>query len=527
MKLLHETLTGSSQVHAEKAAIAFKKRYLSYRELDQISSRLASLLGEHGAGVGDRIGLYMDKSIEAIIALFGILKIGACYVPLDPLSPAARLSLIINDCDMKYLVTESPKLRIINTFAAQLKDLKHVFVLDKTRQENTIDVPGMSMYYRDDINNSIINGSYTPDQLTPDSLAYIIYTSGSTGQPKGVMLSHKAALAFVDWSLRTFNIDCDDIVSSHAPLHFDLSIFDIFVSIKAGATICLVPQGWSAFPRSIADLIEFNKISTWYSVPSVLIQLVLHGKLTERRFPALKRILFAGEVFPSKYLRELMSLIPKAEYYNLYGPTETNVIAYYHVEEPPDAGTNIPIGSLCDGVKSFIISDSGEIVEKGKIGELYVECPTLMVGYWRDKQKTLEVLQRNPYDPSQETMLYKTGDLVRWNEKGFLAYHGRCDAMIKSRGYRIELGEIEAVLSAYAGIKEAAVTVVPDDEIGNKIKAVIVPKSNEPLREEDISRFCSKMLPTYMVPEIICIVAALPRISTGKIDRKTLSRPDA
>jgi amino acid adenylation domain-containing protein len=523
MKLLHETLKGNVDEYSEKNALIFKDKTLSYRALDQISSQMAFLCMEKGAGVGDRIGIYIDKSIDSIIAIFGILKTGACYVPLDPLAPLERQNLIVNDCDLQYLVTTSVKLRQVRTIAAQSKGLKHVFVLDKRRKEDTLNIPGIKMYFRDDMSRLPVNSPVVSEQLTPDSLAYILYTSGSTGQPKGVMLSHRAALAFVEWSYRTFSMVSDDIVSSHAPLHFDLSIFDIFVSIRAGATICLVPQGWSAFPRSIVDFIEQKRITTWYSVPSILTQLVLYGNLEERKFPALRQILFAGEVFPSKYLRKLMELIPDADYYNLYGPTETNVITYHHVKEAPKADTTIPIGLLCDNVRSFIVSDSGSIVKEGETGELYVECPTLMEGYWNDKKKTQEALKSNPYDPSADNMVYRTGDLVHWNEKGILEYHGRRDAMIKSRGYRIELGEVETALSAHPGLREAAVTAVPDDRIGNIIKAVIVPKSGEEAAEKDIKLFCAKKLPDYMVPEIISIVDALPRTSTGKIDRKKLS----
>lgn len=520
MKFLHETVTRSARLAPKKKALVYKDQSLTYGGLDQISSRLAALLVENGVCTGDRIGIYMDKSIDAFIALFGILKTGACYVPLDPLAPPSRLSLIANNCGLKFLVTTSNKHRQVTSIASQSKALKHVVVLDKHRNDNTTDIPGIAMNFRDDVEKSPLHSSSAPGQLTQGSLAYILYTSGSTGQPKGVMVSHRAALAFVDWSLRAFAIEGEDILSSHAPLHFDLSIFDIFVSMKAGARVCIVPQGWSAFPRTMTEFIQEQNLTTWYSVPSALVQLVLHGKLDKRQFPALKRILFAGEVFPSKYLRELMERIPHAEYYNLYGPTETNVITYYHVQSPPDAEATIPIGSVCDGVRSFVVSNSGALAVRGEIGELCVESPTLMDGYWHDPKKTQTVMQNNPFEPSTKTLLYKTGDLVSFNEKGALLYHGRSDAMIKSRGYRIELGEIEAALSSHSGLKEVAVAAVPDDEIGSRIKAVIVPDSGEPVSKKEILRFCSQNLPAYMVPEFVSFVPALPRTSTGKIDRQ-------
>lgn len=526
-ELLHELLTNSAGIYPDKTAVSYRDEKLTYRKLDELSDELSAICISSGVEAGDRTGIYIDKSVESVIAVFGILKSGACYVPLDPIAPVERHKLIINDCALEVLITSSKKLRHISRIVQQAGTLKHVLVLDITRNENKVDIPGVRMLFKDDIFRSGDGSSKNAKRkVTEKALAYMLYTSGSTGQPKGVMISHKAAMAFAEWAFKTFNIKSEDNVSSHAPFHFDLSVFDIYVSVMAGATIHLVPQGLSSFPKSIVDFIEDNNISTWYSVPSILIQLVLHGNLEERNLPSLRQVLFAGEVFASKYLKKLMELVPHAEYFNLYGPTETNVITYYRVSKPPSDDKTIPVGVPCDGVKSFIADKSGKLVPGGETGELYVECPTLMDGYWNDREKTEKVLFRNPFDPSSDKMIYRTGDLVNRNEQGELEYHGRCDAMIKSRGYRIELGEIEAVLSSHPGIRESAVTAVPDDETGNKIKAVIVPKSRPDISGNDIRLFCSKNLPHYMIPEIISFLDALPRTSTGKIDRKILCRDE-
>lgn len=521
-ELLHNLLKESAKHYPDRPAVSFRNVEISYRDLDLYSGMLSSACIKKGAIAGDRVGIYIDKSVDSVTAIFGILRSGACYVPLDPLAPVERQILIINDCSLRYLITTSRKLSQIKQILQKTDCLEYIFVMDLNREEYQGSLPDAKLFFKDDIYSAENNEIEPAGRMPHDSLAYILYTSGSTGQPKGVMLSHKAALAFVDWSYRTFNVTPGDVVSSHAPLHFDLSVFDIFVSIKAGAKLCLVPQGLSSFPKSVVEFINNHKISIWYSVPSILTQLVLHGNLEEQKLSFLKQILFAGEVFPSKYLRRLMELIPHAKYYNLYGPTETNVISYYHVTKPPETDRAIPIGELCDGVTSFIVNESGAMVKEGEKGELYVTCPTLMDGYWNDTQKTESVLSKNIYDPASDGPIYKTGDLVSWNGNGYLHYHGRCDTMVKSRGYRIELGEVEAALSSHPGIKEAAVTSVPDDKIGSIIKAIVVSRDKGEITVNEVKRFCSWKLPHYMIPEIISIVDALPRTSTGKIDRKKL-----
>lgn len=229
----------------------------------------------------------------------------------------------------------------------------------------------------------------TATGMIEEDLAYILYTSGSTGTPKGVMISHRASLTFVNWSYECFQVQARDRVSNHAPLHFDLSIFDIFTTIKAGATVILVPPELSVFPRNLAKFIEQQQITIWYSVPFVLRQLVVYGNLQQTQLPHLHTVLFAGEVFPIKYLRQLMELIPQAKYYNLYGPTETNVCTYYPVQEiPGELVQSLPLGKACANTEIFAVNENQEITQPGEIGELYVRGSSLMKGYWGMPEKT-------------------------------------------------------------------------------------------------------------------------------------------
>jgi amino acid adenylation domain-containing protein len=364
--------------------------------------------------------------------------------------------------------------------------------------------------------------------LTETDLAYILYTSGSTGRPKGVMLSHQNALTFIEWCAETFHISSEDRLSNHAPLHFDLSVFDVYNAIEAGATVYLITEDLALFPASLANFIETKGITVWYSVPSALTLLLLHGNLHAEKVPQLRTILFAGEVLPMKYLRQLAELLPEAELYNLYGPTETNVCTYYKVERERLAGMdNLPIGKACANTEVFAVNDLDRIVAApGEVGELYVRGPAVTYGYWADLEKTQKMVVPNRFQPHFQENMYRTGDLVTLAEDGNYSFLGRRDSMIKSRGYRIELGEIETALLSHPAVKEAAAIAVPDEIVGNRITAVVSLHGSHFLPVAELQKYCGARIPKYMIPELIEFRESLPKTSTGKIDRVQLvARP--
>lgn len=519
--LLHVLLTESVKKYPLNTAVRYKNQELSYKQLNLLSEQLSSSLRDKGVKRGDRVGIYMDKSRDAIVAIFGVLKSGACYVPLDPMAPVARQLYVITDCALKYLVTSSSsrKLFHLSQMLQHNNHLRYIFIVDKDKEDCNISYTGVDIVFRDDIASS--HSRPPVSSVTGSHLAYILYTSGSTGRPKGVMITHRASCAFVRWAQRCFDIKEHDRLSAYAPFHFDLSIFDIFVAIKAGATICIIPQGMSAFPQSLADFIEKERITTWYSVPSALIQLVLYGNLEKRDMSFLRQILYAGEEFPLKYLRRLIRLVPYAKYYNLYGPTETNVCTYYPIKSPSSIDNSVPIGKPIGDTEAFVVNERGKRVCKGR-GELYISGSTLMNGYWNDARKTKAVLFKSPFHSDRNVKIYKTGDMVKIGRDGNYIFVGRRDNMIKSRGYRIQLEEIKLVLDEHPKVKEASVVAIPDDVIGKKIKAIVVPKKESYLTEEEIVNFCSQKLPQYMIPEIIEFRRNFPETSSGKVDCKKL-----
>jgi amino acid adenylation domain-containing protein len=338
-----------------------------------------------------------------------------------------------------------------------------------------------------------------------------------------VIITHRNALTFIDWGAETFGVGPEDRLSSHAPLHFDLSVFDIYVALQCGACVVLVPDQIAPFPGELAKWIERQRITVWYSVPSALVRMLLHGNMEKVPYTHLRTLLFAGEVFPQKYLREVMRLLPRTEFYNLYGPTETNVCTFYRVPHDLDpAATSIPVGAACANTEVFAQGADGRVAGVGQEGELLVRGGTVMAGYWGLPEKTAQVLIRNPLQPAFEDRVYRTGDIVRLAEDGNYFFVGRRDHMVKSRGYRIELGEIEQVLHSFDKVKEAAVVPVPDEEIGARLRAFVASQDGVELVADELTAYCLGRLPAYMVPESFDVRAELPKTSTGKTDRQAL-----
>lgn len=515
---LPRVLEGAAQSHSDRTAVADSTRALTYGELDSAANRVAHLLRSLGVGRGDRVGVYLEKSCESVIGLYGAMKAGAAYVPLDPHSPAARLAYISEDCGIRVLLTGKELAESWPLISLEGARFDHLVVLN----DSEVSVPeGIGARVVGEAEWTELPASAPNDQPSGDDLAYILYTSGSTGNPKGVMLSHRNALTFVDWAASEFSLVPEDRLSNHAPLHFDLSIFDVFGAARAAAAVSLVPGDVALFPIQLASWIAEERISVWYSVPSALSMLVERGRLRPGGFPSLRTVLFAGEVFPKKFLGQLMRLVPHASFYNLYGPTETNVCTFYRVppsslEDPSD----VSIGRAIAGVEVFAVTEGGNPAGPGEVGELHVRGPSVMQGYWGDPGRSAQVLVENPVDEGSSEPVYRTGDLVRLELDGNYTFLGRRDSQIKSRGFRIELGEIENALNQHPSVRESAVLAVPDELLTNRIRAYVV--TSEDLTSTDLARFCARRIPRYMIPDEISFLSELPKTSTGKIDRQAL-----
>jgi len=438
-------------------------------------------------------------------------------VPLDPGAPLPRIEGIIRHCGIRCLVSHSAKQR-------ELRDLltNALIPLDGLIGVTDVGAVGVEQISWDDV-RQLPAKAPEPDGLTEQDLAYIMYTSGSTGPPKGMMHTHHSGLSYAGAAASLYDVTFEDRLSNHSPLHFDMSTFDYFSGPLVGACTVIIPEAYAKLPASLSQLIEDERLSVWYSVPFALIQLLLHGALSQRDLSALRHVMFGGEPFPSKYLAGLMQRLPNAQFCNVYGPAEVNQCTYYFVPDdwPADAPP-VPLGKIWDNAEGIVIDEAGGLQKPGQAGELLIRSPTMMRGYWNRPELNAHAFYERPVTEDVNDRFYRTGDLVIEQEDGELRFLGRLDRQVKVRGFRIELDEVESALVSHRLVEEAAVYAVPCLDGTLDIQASVCLKEPGACAADELVKHLAGLLPGYANPSHIETMDAFPRTTSGKIDRNLL-----
>lgn len=483
-------------------AVQFDDDALTYNELDARSNQLARVLMRHGIGPESRVGIYLERSLELMVALFGILKAGAAYVPLDPDYPHERLANMLEDAGIAVLVTNQA---LADGVPAGSSAVLHIEPAGRGLEEESPARLNVAVH--------------------PKSLAYVIFTSGSTGRPKGAMNTHEAVVNRLAWMQHAYPLDSSDKVLQKTPISFDVSVWELFWPLLEGATLVMARPGEHRDPSYLAQIIPERGITTLHFVPSML-RTFLEELALEQRTASLRRVLCSGEALTADLVRRFYERGVAPELHNLYGPTEAAIDVTYCPCPPETAAGSVPIGRPIANATVFVLDDHLAPQPIGVEGELFLGGLPLARGYVERPDLTAERFVPSPF--GQGERLYRTGDLARWRADGVLEYLGRADDQVKIRGgIRIELGEIESALNQHADVREAAVTAVGDDAGDKRLAAYVVLRAGATLDARVLRDHLRTKLPEYMVPTWYVGVVAMPLSPSGKLDRRALPAPRA
>lgn len=478
---------------------------LTYAQLQAQSDALARCLAARGVQPGDRVAVAVPKCLEAVVSFFGIMKAGAAYVPIDAWGPVERGRLILDECGVRAAVVNGRTSAMVST----AKDITMIAVGGESSG-------GDAMSFQDAVDPAQPG---VPARPSSGDVAYVIFTSGSTGAPKGAMITHANALSFVDWCSSEFRPDETDRFANHAPFYFDASVFDLYLSIKHGASVHLLSDELVKRPGEMAALIASRRLTFWLSTPSALVMLARFGDLEKHDCTSLKVVAFGGEVFPPRPLRELKQRWRATAFYNMYGPTEiTTACTCARIPDdiPADRTSPYPIGFPASHCGIILLDDEGLPVPPGKEGLLHVSGPSVFSGYLNRPAETAASIVE-----FGGVRWYNTGDIARWHPADGYTYVGRKDGQVKRKGFRIELGEIEQALYRHPRVAEAAVVAVTEGNGTVRIAAFIVWNSAA-LSTVALKTFCATTLPAYMSPDVFVSLDRLPRTPSDKVDIQAL-----
>lgn len=489
-----EMLEHSAEKFPDKLAFADDTAEATYGECMRAAKKIgSSLFLEHRRN--RPIAVFIDKSVSLLTAMLGVVYSGNFYVVVDTKMPIDRIETTFDTLKPVGILTDAKNLEN----AKQIKNAGEIYEIE-TALLSEINEEGLALARARAIDTDPV---------------YALFTSGSTGVPKGAVVSHRAVIAYAKWVCETFGITEETVYGSQTPFYFSMSVLDIFSTLRAGATLQMIPKAYFSFPMKLLEFMCERKVNTIYWVPSALCLVSNWKALGLGAMPALQKILFAGEVMPTKQLNDWIKHYPDAMFANLYGPTEvTDICAYYVVDRPFADGESLPIGRACRNCDLLVLTEDNREAKTGEEGELCVRGSFLAHGYYNNREKTDAAFVENPLNPSYPELIYKTGDLVTCNDCGELIYLGRKDFQIKRMGYRIETGEIEAAVSAVEGVKACVCIYDAQDD---KLAMIYQGKK---LSEKELLEGVESRLPKYMYPNLWIRVRQMQYNANGKTDRK-------
>ena len=501
-KSIIDIINKKSKELPEKELFVDNKRRVTYKEFAENSQKIGTYINQNIKETNLPILIFIDKTVNCLEAMMGILYSGNFYTIIDVKSPKNRVESIIENLEAQTIITD---------------------VKNKNKLESLeLNIPNIFIYedmFQTEIDNIALK-KINDNRIDLDTM-YILYTSGSTGIPKGVVLNHRAVLSYIKWVEETFEINENTIWGSQTPFYFSMSITDVFTTMLTGATMYIIPKVNFSFPINLIKYLNENKINTIYWVPSALCIVANLGALKDVELPYLKKVLFAGEVMPTKQLNMWVKTLPEAMFANLFGPTETtDICSYYILDKKLEDTDSVPIGKHCNNCGLIIVNENGQEIkykenEESESGELLARGSFLASGYYKNEEKTRQAFIQNPINNCYPEIVYKTGDIVKYDKTGNLIYLSRKDYQIKHMGYRIELGEIERNIY---GIEGVTLCCAIYDDANKRIVLYYQGK----IDENELAIECEKILLPYMRPNKFVKLEVMPYNANGKIDRKLL-----
>ena len=497
IKTIADYLENTARRLPDKTAFADEQRKVTFGQLRREARGVAQTLIDRGL-FQRPVAVYMDKCVEFIASMLGVMYSGCFYTALDVHMPPARIEKILETLEPAVILTDEAHRGEAEAFADGAEVIVYGEVIAAVPSDEAL--------------------AAARGRLTAADIMFVLFTSGSTGVPKGVTMLHGAAIPYVEWGAEKFGFDENTVMGQQAPLYFVASCFEFFHTVRCGGTTYLIPREIFSFPMALLGFMEEKKINTIVLVPTVMCMVANFGALEELHVSSLRTLIFGGEAMPAKQMNMWRHEYPEVEFYNIYGLTETlDDSVYFHVDREMDENEPMPIGRPCEHMDFFLTEEDGAVIpptDQDRIGELCCRGPSMAAGYYKDPEKTEKVFTRD-FSRGYPQVIFHTGDLARYNDRGEIVYLGRRDFQIKHMGNRIELGEIETAASSLPGVERCCCLY---DTKRSRIVLFYAGGGEKAA----VKTALKQALPEYMVPAKLVPLDAMPLNMNDKIDRARL-----